>query len=112
LTLDTGGIVNGILAAGDEYKGKIVSVCGDKTKMSDIVKTMSKALDREIKYNCVTAEQFAAFGFPGAEDMAAMFLYYTDYPFSRDLALSKKLYPGLKSFADWVVENKDKFAKK
>jgi 1-aminocyclopropane-1-carboxylate deaminase/D-cysteine desulfhydrase-like pyridoxal-dependent ACC family enzyme len=109
---DTGGIVAGIFAAGDEYKFKTVSICGDKSPMTEIVKTLSKSIGREIKYNCVTAEQFASFGFPGAEDLAAMFLFYTDYGFDRDLVLSKKLYPAIKSFKDWTLENKDKFAAK
>lgn len=49
-------------------------------------------------------------GFPGAVEMANMFQYYAEdsarFTGDRDLALVRKLNPGLQSFRDWLAVHK------
>ena len=56
----------------------------------------------------MTADQFAQFGFPGAEEMASMFRLYQK-GIERDIALTKKLNPKAKSWKEFVVANKADF---
>ena len=55
----------------------------------------------------MTVDQFAKLGFPGADDLAAMFDFLQQGKAVRDVALTKELDPTTPSFDDWVKENKD-----
>jgi len=109
---DTGGIVWGIVDAGDKYINKIVGAAGDSLTVAEIAKIFSDATGRDIQYNKVSAETFKSFGFPGADELANMFLHFTDYPLDRDINLTKTLYPGLKDFKTYVKENVELFKAK
>ena len=54
-------------------------------------------------------EQYAAFGFPGADDLANMFHFYHDFErefrAARDVGFTRSLYPKLHTFASWLAEN-------
>jgi len=41
--------------------------------------SLSKALEKEVRCNAVTPEQYRAFGFPGAEDLGNMFQFKSDF---------------------------------
>jgi len=43
-----------------------------------LAQIMSKATGKTITYNCVPWKTFASFGFPGAEELANMFKFFTD----------------------------------
>lgn len=49
-----------------------------------------------------------AFGFPGAEEMAAMFKLYVN-GIERDIELTKKLNPKAKSWEKFVLAHKAEF---
>ena len=70
----------------------------------------ARALGKPVVYNSVTPGQYRAFGFPGAEDLGNMFQFKrdfeSDYCGARDLAFSRTLNPALKTFAQWLSENK------
>ena len=61
-----------------------------------------------MQYPGVTVYQFAKFGFPGAEEMANMFLLYQK-GIERDIALTRKLNPKVKNFEEFVRANKSIF---
>jgi len=72
---------------------------------------MTEVLGVKVQYNDIPRDVFASFGFPGAEDLANMFTMNKLHILNRteDIKLSHKLYPEIKSFSQWLNENKDKF---
>jgi hypothetical protein len=64
-----------------------------------------------IAYRHVPREVFAAFGFPGADDLANMFDLNRRFILSRrkDLEESRALYPRIRTFEKWLTENADRF---
>ena len=51
----------------------------------------------------------AGLGFPGAEDLAAMFDFYVNGNPQRSIEDTQKLNKDIFDFASWVDENKDAF---
>jgi hypothetical protein len=55
---------------------------------------------------------YAKLGFPGADDLANMFQFYHDFEAefraSRPVEETRKLYPGLQSFRQWLERNVQK----
>ena len=58
-------------------------------------------------YLQMTCEQFSKLGFPGADDLAAMFEFYQSGKAVRDIGLTRKLNPETKSWDQWVAANRD-----
>ncbi|HSB92783.1 MAG TPA: NmrA/HSCARG family protein, partial [Flavitalea sp.] len=106
---DIGKCAYGIFKAKEKYIGKRVGIAGEQLTISDMAKSLSKAIGEEVSYNKVTPEQYRGFGFPGSDDLGNMFQFYHDFDEvcnqSRDVAQSKQLNPELQSFDDWVREN-------
>lgn len=73
---------------------------------------MTKVLKQDVRYVDVPASVYAAFGFPGADDLANMFAFKVhcekEYCAARDLKVAKMLSPKLQSFDDWLELNKAK----
>jgi nitrogen regulatory protein PII-like uncharacterized protein len=65
-----------------------------------------------VVYNDISPETYRNFDFPGAEDMGNMYQFYRDFENDvagiRSVKASKDLNPSLKSFKEWLEENKDK----
>ncbi len=108
---DIGQCAYGILKAGGEYVGKTVGVAGEHLTGAQMAADLAKALGKEVAYNVVTPDVYRKFGFPGAEDLGNMFQYKCDFQAEfvglRDLAFSRKLHPGLQTFAQWLATHKD-----
>ncbi len=70
---------------------------------------LSKALDKDIIYNEVSAEVYRGFGFPGADDIGNMFQFYRDFEKDglevRNIEESKNLNPALQNFDMWLAKN-------
>ncbi len=106
---DAGPAVASVFANPDEFIGKKIGFTGDKLTIQQYMDVVAKLTGKTIKYNQITPDQFAQFPFPGAADLAAMFDFNSrGYP-DRDLALTKRLNPGVRSFEQWAFDNKDLF---
>ena len=70
------------------------------------------ALGEEVHYNAVTPAAYSAFGFPGADELANMFQFNTEFVTefggARDVATSRRLNPGLTSYRQWLGANIEK----
>ena len=64
-----------------------------------------------LKDSQITLDQYRALGFPGAVELGNMFEFYKRGNPDRDIALTKKLNPGLQEFKEWVKENKELLSK-
>jgi uncharacterized protein YbjT (DUF2867 family) len=110
--VDIGKCAYGIFKAGSKYIGQTIGIASDHLTGGEIAEKFSKALGKEVHYNAVSPDVFRSFGFPAADDMGNMFQFHRDfqkdYLAVRDIARTKSLDPGLKSFDQWLEENKSK----
>ncbi|KAL7568788.1 hypothetical protein ACA910_007208 [Epithemia clementina (nom. ined.)] len=111
---DIGKCAYGIFQAGDEYKGKNVFICGEKTSLADIMKTVSNVTGKTFSHVPVDRATYAGFDFPGADDLANMFDFNVqcqEFCQNRTVEESKKLNPELKSVREWATVNKETLLK-
>jgi uncharacterized protein YbjT (DUF2867 family) len=109
---DIGKCAYGIFKRGDEFIGKSIGIAGEKLTGSQMAESLSRALGQEVSYNAIEPEVYRNFDFPGAEDMGNMYQFKRDfeeeYCNSRDVELARSLNPSLRSFNEWLAENKDR----
>jgi uncharacterized protein YbjT (DUF2867 family) len=110
---DIGKAAYGIFKSGSKYIGKTVGIAGGHLSGKEFAAGMSKALGQEVRYNDVSPDVFRSFGFPGADDLGNMFQFKRDfndyYVGARSIEFTKQLNPELKSFEQWLEENKSRF---
>jgi len=108
--VDIGKCAYGIFKKGNEFIGKTVGISGGHLTGKQMADTFTKELGQEVVYNSVPFDMYRSFGFPGAEDLGNMFQFKHDFENyftgARNLEFSKSLNPSLKSFDDWLKENK------
>ena len=109
-TEDIGRCAYGIFKRGKEFIGKTVGIAGEHLTMEEMAASLSKALDREVRYNEVTPEVYRGLGFPGADDLGNMFQFNRDFDqafcAARRLDVSRELNPSLQTFDQWLERNK------
>lgn len=108
---DLGGIVLSIFKHPAEYIGRTVGAVGADDTCTEYATTMSKILQRTIRYKYIPRDEYAAYGFPGAEELANMFEVQRLYISNRqmDLIESYGLNPAMQSFESWLKNNVAKF---
>ena len=106
---DIGACAYAVFVRGEEFAGRTVGIAGEHLSGDEMAAQLGAALGEPVRYVAPTFDEYAAFGFPGAEDLANMFRYYHDFerPFrtARDVAFTRELYPQLQTFAVWLAEN-------
>jgi uncharacterized protein YbjT (DUF2867 family) len=109
---DIGACAYAIFKRGGEFINKTVGIAGENLTGAQMAAALSKALGQEVSYSYVPPEVFRTLGFPGAEDLGNMFQFKRDFNEAfcgaRDIAATRKLYPGLQTFAQWLEKNKGK----
>ncbi len=108
---DLGGIVLQIFEHPEEFIGRTVFAAGDSLTPDEYAAVMSDVLYKKVNFNFIPQEVFAGFGFPGADDLAAMFAFQQEFlpPPHTDADECRKIYPELRTFRQWMEGNKDKF---
>jgi uncharacterized protein YbjT (DUF2867 family) len=108
---DLGGLVEGIFKDRERFAGTTVGAVGDDRPPAAYAEIMSRVLGERVSYNHIPREVFAAFDFPGADDLANMFEFNRLHVPGRqgDLDLSRKLYPKMRSFDSWMEANVGRF---
>jgi len=88
-----------------ELIGKRIGQASFFATGNDLADIFSKATGKTIKYNCVSWETFASFGFPGADELAQMFEFWIctldDFSAARSLEAQKAITGGAQ-FTDSV----------
>lgn len=109
---DVGPVVAAVLRDRDRFLGAVVGIVSEELRAGEYAARLSRALGREIRYTHVPRETFAAFGFPGADELAAMFDLNRRFILSRadDVALTRSLHPGVRSFETWASAHRGRFA--
>jgi uncharacterized protein YbjT (DUF2867 family) len=108
---DTGGVVAVIFGRPGEFRDRTVGIVGDDLPGKKYAEIMSRVLGQKVVYNYIPRETYAAFGFPGAQELADMFEFNRLHVPERrtDMAESRALYPGMLSFEEWMKANKQQF---
>ncbi len=109
---DIGKTAYAIFEEGAEMIGKTVGIAGGHLTGEQMAKSLSKALGQQVTYNAVTPGTYRAFGFPGADDLANMFQFNSEFEQdccdARNISETKSLNPELQTFDRWLGENKSR----
>lgn len=108
---DLGGIVATIFDRPGENIGRTVFAVGSDLNCDEYAEVMSRILQKKIYYQYIPRSEYAAYDFPGAEELANMFEVQRIYIPNRQAELeeSKKLNPAIQSFETWVTKKKFRF---
>ena len=104
---DVGRIVAPIFEQPEKYLGQTVKPAGDELPATEYAALMGRVTGADVRFAHIPREVFAAFGFPGAADLADMFEYYRLHIPSRlkDIETCRAIAPELQSFETWVTAN-------
>jgi uncharacterized protein YbjT (DUF2867 family) len=107
---DVGRIVAIVFEQPEVYLGKTLKLAGDEIPATEYAAAMSRHTGADIRFAHIPREVFAAFGFPGAEDLADMFEFYRLHMPSRarEIGEWRALAPELQSFDAWAANNTGK----
>jgi uncharacterized protein YbjT (DUF2867 family) len=106
---DVGRIVARVFEQPERYLGQVLRLAGDEIPPQQYAETMSRHTGADIRYAYIPRETFAAFGFPGAEDLADMFEFYRLHIPSRKKEIEewRAVVPELQTFDTWMAKNAD-----
>jgi len=109
---DVGGIVNTIFNDPEQFYGKVIGAVGEDITGNEYADIMTKVLGKKFNYSYIPHDVYSKLDFPGAEELANMFEAQRLFVPQRqkDLEEAKRLFPGIRSFEQWLGANKDKFA--
>ena len=109
---DIGKCALGVFKAGDKYINKSIGIAGEHLTGQQMAEALTETLGQEVVFREVTPAAFRNFGFPGADDLGNMFQFKADFEkdfcAARDVNFSRELNPELKTFKQWLAENKEK----
>ena len=109
---DIGRCAYGVFKEGVALIGKTVTIAGESLTGAQYAAAFTKALGQKVVYNDVPPDVYRSFGFPGADEMGNMFQIKRDfekeYCAPRDPAVARRLNPALRTFAQWLEQNKAK----
>lgn len=109
---DIGACAFGIFTRGAELVGKSVGIAGEHLTGAQMAEQLALALGEPVVHADMSCAQYAALGFPGADDLANMFQFKRDFEraflASRSLECSRELNPGIQTFAAWLAANKSR----
>jgi uncharacterized protein YbjT (DUF2867 family) len=109
---DIGACAYGIFREGEGWIGRSVGVAGGHLTGAELAAGLADALGEPVGYNAVTPEEYRAFGFPGANELANMFQFKVEfeemYCAARDLVVSRRLHPGLNTYERWLERSAER----
>ncbi len=107
---DIGPCALGIFARGSGLVGKSVGIAGEHLSGAQMAEQLALALGEPVTHVSPTPQQYAALGFPGADDLANMFQFKADferaYRAARNPSCARELHPGLQTFAQWLARHR------
>jgi uncharacterized protein YbjT (DUF2867 family) len=111
---DIGGVAFGIFKQGQPTIGRSIGIAGEHLSGNEMAAAFTRALGRPVRYNAVSPETYRAFGFPGADDLGNMFQFKRDFEKEfralRDVDATRRLFPQLQTFEQWLQRNRDALA--
>lgn len=107
---DYGGIVATVFEYPNEYIGRTFRAVGADNTCKEYASILSDVLQQKVYYKYIPRDEFAALGFPGAEEFANMFEVQRLYIPNRlvDMIESYGLNNNMLSFKTWAIKNKER----
>ena len=106
---DIGLCAFGVFTRGEELIGKSIGIAGEHLSGGQMSKQLAIALGEPVRHVALTPSEYAALAFPGADDLANMFQFKTEfehmYCSARRVECARELNPRLQSFAQWLARN-------
>ena len=107
---DIGKSAYGIFKNGKTFINKRVGISGEHLTGAEYAQKLSAALGEQITYAPPTLEEFRGYNVPFGEDVANSFQFMIDFDKEfaeiRDVELTRLINPELKSFNQWLAQNK------
>jgi uncharacterized protein YbjT (DUF2867 family) len=108
---DIGRCAYALFKKGREFVGRTIGIAGEHLTGSAMASQMSEALGQEVRYEDVSPEVYRTFPLSGAAELANMFQFKRDFQDvfcgARSVEGSRALNLSLKTFRQWLAENKD-----
>ncbi|XP_050002386.1 nmrA-like family domain-containing protein 1 [Alexandromys fortis] len=105
---DVGAVVSSIFASPEEFVGKAVGLTAEALTIQQYADVLSRILGKDIRDAKITPEAYEKLGFPGADELANMFRFYHMKP-NRDIKLTHRLNPQIRSFSQFISDNQEAF---
>jgi uncharacterized protein YbjT (DUF2867 family) len=109
---DIGHCALALFARGEAAIGQTVGIAGEHLTGAEMAVELARALDEPVRHFAMPVADYAKLGFPGADDLANMFQFNqefeAEYRASRPVEATRKLYPGLQTFRQWLERNVQK----
>lgn len=106
---DIGASAYEIIKSGAPASTDRIGISGEHLTGTQMAASLTKALGRPVRYGPVTADQFRAFGFPGAEDLGNMFQFLEEFTDdvvgAHPVAATRQRLPKLETFDEWLAQN-------
>ena len=106
---DIGPCAFSIFARGEELIGKSIGIAGEHLSGAEMARELALALGEPVRHVALSPKEYAALGFPGADDLANMFQFKAEfehmYCSARRVECSRELNPKLQSFVQWLAQN-------
>lgn len=106
---DIGACALGVFRQGQAAIGQRVGIAGEHLSGAEMAAELARVLGEPVQHVAMSFADYAALGFPGADDLANMFHYKHDFNESfcaaRPVERTRMLHPGLMSFRQWLERN-------
>jgi len=106
---DIGACVRTLFEQPQRWIGAQVGVAGAHLTGAQMAHALARVLGEPVRHHAPAFGEYAAFGFPGAAELANMFQFKHDfndvYRAQRDVATARALHPGLQDFDTWLARH-------
>lgn len=106
---DIGPCALGLFRQGQAAIGRRVGIAGEHLSGAEMAAELARVLGEPVQHVAMPFADYAALGFPGADDLANMFHYKHDFNAAfcaaRPVDQARALHPGLMSFRQWLERN-------
>ncbi len=107
---DIGACAAALMARGPDGREQSVGISAGHLTGAQMAAALSIALGESVRHVSPTRAQYAAFGFPGADDLANMFAFKAlcneAFCARRPVEATRALVPGLTDFEGWLARHK------
>ena len=97
---DIGAISAIIFDNPEKYLGKEIEIAGDELTLAQMAKAFSKSLGKEVAGVELPVDVVKS----GSKEVGDMFQWFNDHGYKADINNLKGIYPGLKSFEQWLKQ--------
>jgi uncharacterized protein YbjT (DUF2867 family) len=106
---DIGACALALFAQGDAAVGQRVGIAGEHLTLEQMALALGRAMGEPVHPLAMPPQDYARLDFPGADDLANMFQFKTDFNRAfcarRPVAATRALHPGLQGFDAWLARH-------